>query len=102
MRVYAEVIGICVRNLMAAFGEVKFLLTAKLMQSVLVQSEGVVYQFRLRKWKVDRTESWSCTTCESRRRRDNLQDPIPCIQLDPQHPSHEHFCGGENPTVEPL
>ncbi len=83
---------------MAGFGEVNFMLTGKLKQSVLVQSaaeDGVVYQFRLRKQKVDRTKSWSCTTCESRWWRDNLRDPIPCIQLDgnrhisePQHPSH--------------
>ncbi len=90
---------------MAFFGEVNYQLTGKLKQSVLVESEfdpGLVYLFRLRKRKVDGIESWSCTTCESRRRREHSRDPIPCIQLqgnwhisDPQHPSYAHFCGGE-------
>ncbi len=90
---------------MVLFGEATFQLTGKLKQSVLVESEvdpGLLYQFRLRKRKVNGIESWSCTSCESRRRREHSLDPIPCIQLqgnrhitDPQHPSYGHFCGGE-------
>ncbi len=88
---------------MAANGEAVFSLTKKLSKAVIMQcqhTEGTVYQFRMRKRKADGTEVWSCSDCESVKRRRQIALPIPCIELhgtrhssDPQNPSYQHFCG---------
>ncbi len=70
---------------MAQFGNAVFSLTKKLSRVVLVKSQensGNVDQFRLRKWKVDGMECWSCADCESSSRRTGSALPILWIQLD--------------------
>ncbi len=87
---------------MAVFGEAKFLSTGKLKQSVLVESKvdpGLVYQFLVRKRKVDGIESWSCTSCESRRRREHSRDPIPCIELQGNRHIRTEGCVPENSAI---